>query len=291
MRRSAAGLAGLLLLGAPPRAAAQPVVAVLSSESPVYREALLAFHEAYGAEVPTSVLGPGTPRIEPGTRVVVTFGARAALRAYPRRVTVVYSLAPGARLAPPERVGPAVSVQMLPPARDVLLRLRRLQPALDPLLVLWSSPALDEYRREFRRAAEELGLTLIDVELGGPEQVPDLLRRLKRRPGALWIPPDPRIVTPEVFEMLRGYAAAKGVPLYAPTSSLAEAGAAASVGASVKEIGRATADAVRRVEAGEKVPDRVFPERVESTVNLRACAEFGLRLSSEALRSAERVLP
>ncbi len=292
MTRAGFALAGMILaLG--PAAGAVPgprnVVAVLSSESRYYREALAGLEAELGGPVAVTVL-PDRPALPDRVRVIVAFGARAARASFPSRATLVYCLAPGVRVeAGGGRM--AVRVDMLPPARAVLARLRELQPGLRTLAVFWLSGSVEDAVRGMREAAAAAGLALRAARLRDAEELPDRLRGLRDKPDAIWIPPDPLLVTERNFAVLREYSWANGVPIYAPTAGLAEKGAAVALSSGYQDIGRAAALAVRNILEDGTPPEAVYPERLETALNLGAAARTGLVFSRSILASADRVIP
>ncbi len=97
-RLRSAGIAFFLLAFPRHEAAAEPVVAVLSSDLAYYQEAFQGFQKAWAGPVAAVNLKSGKARIDSDTRVVVAFGAKAALQPYPDGVTVIYCMAPGTQL-------------------------------------------------------------------------------------------------------------------------------------------------------------------------------------------------
>ena len=105
------------------------------------------------------------------------------------------------------------------------------------------------------------------------------------------IPPDPLLIDAQSFAVLREFARANDVPLYAPTAGFVAEGAVASVAVSFAQIGRRAASLVGQVLAGEEVPANVYPEETEISINLEAAAATGLSIPEEALNQARQVLP
>ena len=114
------------------------VTVVLSSGLGPYGEAYAGFIEAFGQPDRLVNLKKDLFQLSVNTRVVVAFGGKAALLAYPDDVTLVYCLAPGVYLTPGKRRGQSVKVAMMPSALAMLTHLQRLQPDLHRLGVFWS---------------------------------------------------------------------------------------------------------------------------------------------------------
>lgn len=274
----------LLLLLATVAAAAPAVpevVAVLSGAPGPYQDAFEGFIKEFGREVPTVRLPEQVSAA--GAGVIVAFGGEASVQPYPDGATVISCLAPGLKTRPRHR-GPFVRVTMKPPARRLLAELRRLQPGLKRLAVL--SRALDTggYAAELRRAGAALGILILAPPVSGGGEVPGALRdAFKAGADAVWLAPDPSLVTPETFQTIKRFSWDNNLPFYAPSRGLAVAGAAAAVSVSPAEQGREAAILARRALAGERLPDFVYPEKTELTVNLESAIKAGLDIRPEAL--------
>ena len=270
---------------------AQEVVAVLSSELAPYREAYAGFTEMLGTSVSQVSLQTGRPRIGRDTKVVVAFGSRAAGEEFPRQLPLLYCMAPGTALDVRQRQGPTVRVNMLPPAAKVAGLLREIQGPLKRLAVLWVVDTMDDYAVQLQQAGGPLGIEVTAERLRSADELPDHLRRLAgEQVEALWLLPDPLLISASSFALLREFSRANKVPLYAPTAGFAEEGAAAAVGISFAQNGRTAAEVVLALLAGREVPAEVYPDECEVTLN-PAAAAAGLRFSPETLHQAHRIVP
>lgn len=270
-----AGVCGLFLgLTAP--SSASEVVAVLSSESGAYQQALDGFRESFGSPVDVLVVPPsGRPSLPRDVRVVVAFGGRAALLAYPANTVLVYCLAPGVDVDGSGRRGPVVKVDMQAGPEAVAAALKKIQPSLRRLGVLWHSDLYDKNIDQMRTVLSASGIEVSPQKMQGRDQLPERLRALAGSVDALWIPPDPELVNTESFVILREFSWANDIPFYAPTAGLTELGAAASISCSFQEIGRTAAEVARKALRGTP-PREVRPETVDITVNPAAAAQSGL---------------
>lgn len=271
-----------VMLSAPVPAQAQQVVAVLSSDLGAYREAYEGLVEGLGAPVPTIAVGQRV-RLSPSTKVVVTFGAKAAFKHYPDGVTVIYCMAPGLVLEEEEGGPRLVRVRMEPKPAALLARLKQLQPGIKRLGVVAASLE-DGYFGLLRKEAAAAGVELRFLEVEDPESLPDRLRAARGKVDALWLSPQPGLVTPRSFATIREFARSQRVAFYAPTEGLLAEGATAVIAATFRDIGRAAAEAAQVVLDGHVTPDEVFPERVHALVNRDGTTLVGLTLSTSAVR-------
>lgn len=265
---------------------AQEAVAVLSSDQRAYRETYEGFQASFGKPVPVLALGE---RLPAETRIVLAFGGKAAVQRYPGRVVLVYAVAPGAAVA--RKDGASIKVMMVPEARALLGALAALQPKLKRLAVLWSSAnrAADSERLVKQGAAR--GVAVSAERLDDAAELPERLRALKGRVDAIWLPPDPLLITPANFEIIKHYSYDNHIPFYAPTQGLAEQGATAAVYVGYEEMGRTMAAAAKGALAGEDSPQEVYSGRSSMAVNRSAAAQAALAVPAEALKAAEKVYP
>lgn len=277
------------LLAAPARG--QSVRVVISADTRPYREAWEGFREELG-DASLAVAGtPGADEAPRAARVVVVFGAKAALQDYRGRAPVIEVMSPSTSFDPAQR-GRLVRVGMAPAPEELMSRLKLLQPELKRLAIVWRSSFYGaEYLPLVQEAGARLGVAVESVEMANDEDIPLLLRSLAGRVDALWLPPDPLLISEDNFRSFRLFARANRVPLYAPMSGLVERGATASVGVSFRSIGREAARAARRTLDG-RAPARLnFPGPVETTLSLSAAERTGLKIGDAARSAVERTLP
>lgn len=284
-------LTALILFAASGIGSAQDVVAVLSSDLGPYREAFEGFQETFGQTVPSFRLSEDKVKLSSGTRIVVTFGGKAALSSYPESVALVYCMAPGIEPNPGNRRVYSVGIGMLPRANLILPKLKEIQPALKRLAVFWSSAYMEHYIEEMRQASVPMNIEIVSLRLKSPDELPERLRSIYKEIDAVWLMPDPLLINSQSFTVLKDFSWSNKIPFYAPTSGLVEQGATASISASFREIGRAAASAARQVLAGKSGADMGYPEKMEIVLNLKAADNTGLRIPPELLKSFDRVVP
>lgn len=279
-----ATLAALLLLACAGGARAFEIVAALSSDSGHYREAYEGFQEEWGSSVTAVVLGRDS--LPPAPDVVVAFGSRAALKEWRTSPLIVTCLAPGAR---PDRASEVLSVELLATPASLMERMRKLMPRLKVLRVLWSSDFEESEIQELAEASKAQDIVLLSERVADPSRLPQALRSLKAPADALWLMPDPALVSSANFATLREYSAAARVPFLAPTEGLAEKGATATLAAPFRDAGRAAAAVLRARLRGEVVHGPAHPTRVVVTVNASAARIVGLDI--KAAEGVDRVIP
>lgn len=290
--RAVAPLALLLFarLAAASPPAAPEIAAVISSAPGPYQAAHDSFVKALGWE-PSTVRLPGRlSAVSAQTRVFVAFGGQAVLQTYPKSSTVIACLAPGLAGRPVHK-GAFVFVAMKPAPAKLLSELRRVQPGLKRLAVLSNTNDMASYLTDLKLAGAALGIEILAPRARGPDEIPDALRALLAdKADAVWLAPDPSLVTSASFQTIKQFSWDNGIPFYAPTHGLAVAGASAAVSVKPEEAGRLAAELVRRALAGETLPNLVYPERTQLTVNQTAAEKAGLKIRAQALGKDAEVI-
>lgn len=279
-----------VVLTAPGPGWAQDVLAVISAELEPYQEALSGFKTAFADPLHETVLSKQKLRVSRQIRAVVSFGGKAAQLDYPDDVVLVYLVAPGTRIQRRSPPGTTIQIPMLPHPRASLARLRRLQPDLRRLLVFWATDTLEPYVRELEREAAGVRIEIIARRLTDAEEIPDQVRSHFGKIDAVWLLPDPLLVTPASFAVLKDFSWANRVPFIAPTPGLVEKGATAAVVSSYHEMGKTAATALKQSLAGDNSSDTIYPDKVELTVNLKAAARVGIAITAETLKSIDRAI-
>lgn len=280
------GVAHQLSIAAEPTNEEQ-VAAVFSSETGPYQEALTGLKQGFQGGLPTFFLSKGEPKIPNSARVILIFGSKAALRSYPDDTILIIAMAPGAEV----RMENAIEIRMEPEAGTLLSSLRRIQPAMKRLGVLWAFGGFKDHLNELGKVAEARGITIENARVKSSSDLPDHLRSLYGKVDALWIPPDPLLLNATSLPVLVEFSKSNKVPLYVPTGGLVEQGATAAVGTSFRQIGITAGVAARNALKSPPKERRLHAERVELVIGKTAAAQVGLHLSQEALAAADKVLP
>ncbi len=278
-----------LACAAPARA--QQVVAVLSSKSGAYQEAFSAFTVAFGTAVPSFDLSAEKPSFGPDTRIVVTFGGKAAAFPYPGELLLIYCLAPG--FSPSEVQGGdrAVKISMAPEFGFLLSELKIIQPAMRSLGVFWLSPWYSDIEGGIRTAGLKKDLEVKTFKLENLDALPSVLRSGIAGLDAFWVPPDPLLMNRETLQQLKNFSWDNGIPFYGSARTLAQDGAVASLAPSFAEIGRAAAKAALDVLSGSVVQKVIYSNNIELSLNLEGAKKCGIALPPETLKEAVYTFP
>jgi hypothetical protein len=277
----------------PGAAFAHDIVAVLSSDLAPYREAFAGFEEALGSTVPVYNLQNEKPQFSSQTRAVVAFGGNAALWRYPDHLDLIYSLAPGTQIGT-ARKGRSIHVKIFPHPRILFAKLKEIQPTARRITVLWSSSTLDDQVEDIKRTSSLFGIEVLPEKIQHPEELPVRLRSIFGKTDALWLMPDPVLINPQNFTVMKDFSWANKIPFYVPTSGLVEQGATASISIDFREIGRMVGDTVLKLTSqsglGEEVRS-IYPDKAEVILNMEAVHHMGLQISPKIIQEADQVLP
>ncbi len=290
LSRITAITAACLALAAP-ASAGEGVVALLAQAGGAYMEGFSAFQAAYGSEVKYFDVSRGKPDLPAGTRTVVAFGGRAASSELPPNVNLVYAMTPGLFIKPRGGDGKTVKVALIPNFDVTLAALRRLQPDMRRLRIFWMAPELGRFSDLVKSEGAKQGIEVTHVRVDYAEDLPALLRRSLGGTDAIWLPPDPLLITAETIMMFKEFSAGNAIPFYASSKGLARDGAVASVGVSFAVMGVTAAETVKSLETGANPPALIFPRKVEIAVNASAARRCGLQLPAEAVKAADYFYP
>ncbi len=284
-------IAAACLALAAPASAGDGLVALLAQAGGAYMESFSAFQADYGSEVKYFDVSRGRPDLPPGTRTVVAFGGRAASTDLPQNVNLVYAMTPGLFIKPRGGEGKTIKVALIPNFDVTLAALRRLQPGMRRLRIFWMAPELGRFSDLVKSEGAKLGVEVTPVKVEYTDDLPALLRRSLGGADAIWLPPDPLLITAETVMMFKEFSAGNRIPFYASSKGLTRDGAVASVGVSFAVMGTTAAEAVKALEAGATPPALIFPPKVEIAVNASAARRCGLQLPPEAVKAADYFYP
>lgn len=248
-------LLAALLASSGPAAAGEIVVVMPLSRTGPHEEALQGVCEALGGC--PEVLPPGSALPE-DARVVVAIGGDAARQLYPAELTLVTALCPGLEARPTASEGPVVRVRMLPSPADFAAVLRSRRPEVKRLALLWGARVRGRYVRELKAVLGSAGVATDARRVDSPEDLPALLRGLPR-PDAVWLAPDPELVTPVSYALLKEYAKAEKVVFFVPAAGLGADAADSALAPSFRAVGLRAGRAARDALAGREIPEEAYP--------------------------------
>jgi putative ABC transport system substrate-binding protein len=295
--RGRALVAGLLCLfagGGLARAAPTGILVVADSRIPQYREALASAKETLHNP---NVVDPGAAdaaeqvrRADPA--VILAIGQKAvqlAKTSAPATPTVFCMVLGQAAAASRSVTG--VRLEVLPSAQ--LQQLRLVHPGARRLGVIYDPRTSASFLEDATKAAGAQGFTLVSRPVNDPREVRPALNEIAGAIDALWLMPDSRLLTAEMFSFLLSFTLERKIALYGFLDSFTEAGALASISPDYQEIGRRAAKLA--AELADKPPEvrLPVPPPISSpgalTVNLKTAKQLHLDVPSGVLSKARQV--
>jgi len=273
-------------------ASAADTIAVLRSDSlPAYDAPIDAFARAVGRPVVVHDIQGDRDR---ATRIVddliadpppavLALGAKAAWMAHqklPPTIPVVY-----AQVRDPERYGldgiHLTGVRMEMPPAMVLAQFRLLAPDVQRIGILLSASNSDPAVAEAIAAAKDVGLTVRAQRVTSERDVRRAAADMARTVDAIWLLPDPLVVSPSTFHFIRGQAQRARIPVLAYSETLVDAGALLCVAPDPAAIGLQAAESMRAILEDGTTPGTitpVAPTRARVVLNVDVQEAIGLRI-------------
>jgi hypothetical protein len=267
------------------------VFVLLSSDSPIYQDALTGFKETCKHPVQTQILGGTKGSVSGSPKIVVSFGRRAAETSYPMSTIRIFCLDPGLDVAQGAESGHQIVVSISPTPEALLSGLQKIQPHMKRLAVFWVSPTFSDYFNDMRMAAQAMGVAVRAEHMDSSGDFPEKLREVIGHVDALWVAPDFRLITPTTFAVAKAFGRSNNLPLYVAIDNLVDIGAVASIAPDFHAMGRTAGRLTTQALAGElSNVTRVYPETSYMTINLNAAAQSGLAIPDAVVKVAHRVV-
>lgn len=282
----------LAVLAAVEASAAQPVILV-EGKVAQYRIAAFAAQRFL----------PGALEVDPGAAnagaklatasVILAVGQRSfgVAREKAPGTPTVFCMLLGAK--PAMLAGNVTGVPLESDPRSLLTRLQALHPGARRVGVVYNPDASELLILEAQRAATALGIKLLAQPVKEASGVKDAVAKMVGSIDILWLPPDPRLFSRELFAYLLSFSAERRLPLVGFLESFTQAGALASVSADYQDIGeragRLAAEAASRGSVQRPPSGVVFSPGVLS-INLKTARALGVEVSPRALAEAKNVI-
>ena len=146
-----------------------------------------------------------------------------------------------------------------------------------------SDPAKSGYLvKRAQQAAGARGIELVVREVQTPREVPEALTSLKGRVDALWMFPDPSVVTPETVEMFLLASEENRLPIISFAGKYVDIGALAALDIDSVDQGRQAGEMAERILNGTAVADLPGSEARSTAlkVNRSVAKKLGISLDT-----------
>jgi putative tryptophan/tyrosine transport system substrate-binding protein len=197
-----------------------------------------------------------------------------------------------ATLARPGGNATGLSTQQTDLAGKRLELLRELVPRLSRLAILTniSNPSNILEREEVRTMARALGVEVITLEIRRAEDIPPAFETLKNGADALYIPPDPLVISE--LNRINALVLSARLPTMHGSGEYVEAGGLMSYGPNFPDLFRRAADYVDKILRGAKPGDIPVeqPTKFNFVINLTTAKALGLEIPPTLLALADEVI-
>ncbi len=269
-----------LILVMPCLAGAYDVLVVQDQRSPTYDTILQGFRSVRQFKERVIVLQDYSEndlfRItrEDHPAMVIAVGGRALIEARKLRQTPVVSVFSYA-IQQTDLPTNMVQIKMLVPAERFAalfhaLGAKRVGTVLTPMSAGFAAEATEAFRKA--------GIRLVVREGMKPGNVPKQLEALKNSVDALWLLPDPAIVTSESVEAIALFSMQHRIPWVSFSDAHLKKGAVAAFGIDIFDLGRQAAETASSIMAGVKPADLedTHPRKTQLRFNRLVLEHFGL---------------
>jgi putative ABC transport system substrate-binding protein len=297
LRRSA--LLALALL--PTLAGAAEVAVLKSTDAPAWRPAIDAMRRAATGHNVTEYDLRGdrveadrvVALLKPRGVLVVALGPLAAQAAHEGapELSLIFGMVPDPaklNLSGPSISGVAASI----PVKNQLAAFRMVNPRGTKVGVVYSEENVGKQVAEALKAAPLVRIIVVAKPVTSDREVPAALRSLLQGDNAvdaIWIPPDPMLLSDESRRFILGESLKAGKPVYSFSPTLVQEGALVSNAPDMASIGEQLGDVVNRMAGGEKTRIETLIPRAELVINKKIADKLKIDVPADALKAANRV--
>lgn len=271
-------------------AVAQKVVLLRSSELAPLKAVEESFTASLGQPVKTLVLTKSSPEqvraaLAEGPSLVFAIGAEALEAAANKSAApILYAMVPSTHKVP----GAAKGIPMLVEPVPQLQAAKALLPEMKKVGVLFDPSRSGPLVEECEAAARAAGVTLVKAQVTARSEIAGATRALMDQVDLLWLLPDPTVVSGETFKFLVQTSLSMKVPLLGFSGAIAKAGALVSTDVELPQMGKAAAQAARRVIGGGAL--QVEPPAPGIVINGKTAELLGVSIPKALLERGARVI-
>jgi len=190
-----------------------------------------------------------------------------------------------------EFASPTTGVSVEIPVDVLFTRFRLLLPRIKRIGLIHSERVSGQRLEAARRAAQSLGITLLEEKVRFAEDVPGAYRRIRNAIDALWMPTDPVVVSRDNFRYLAQRCAKDEVAFLAFSENFVRAGALLSISPDYGTMGSQAAVLLEKAIAAPNTPQEIqAPLGSSLVINAEVAKEIGVDLDAAMLGMADVVV-
>jgi putative tryptophan/tyrosine transport system substrate-binding protein len=269
---------------------AGPPVVLVEAKVAQYREAAEAAKRHLSGSIEVDPSDPAAAAKLNEAPVVVAVGQKslAMAKASAEKVPVVFCMVLGLNKSLLGTGVTGVPIEADPSV--VITHIRSISKETKRVGFVYNPSSADVLLKEAERAAKAQGVSLVLKPVTTPAEVKDAMTQMVGSIDALWLPPDPKLFSKELFAFLLTFSAERRLPLFGFLESFTQAGALASVSPDYGDIGDRAGRLANQIigNRGQPVPPPVFAPG-NLSVNLKTAKALGIDVPPQALASAKQV--
>ena len=281
---------------------ARDTVAILISDSiPEYQDPAKAFIEAFPGTTQTFYIEGDKAKALKITRdlqddppeMIFAIGAKAAYIAKQELpfVPMVYAM-----IHDPVKYGiygdNITGILSQPPAEVTLAQFRLFVPKANTIAIFVSEAANIEIVSNATEVAKNMNIETKLIRINSSMELRKSLSVISKQADAIWLLPDPVVITPENFHYIHSIATRSKIPILTNSELLAQAGALLSITPDRTGVGQQAADLITTMRSGDvDYGGATFlPEIPRISFNETAQKDIGLELDPFAKGFIDEIL-
>ena len=145
---------------------------------------------------------------------------------------------------------------------------------------------------EAEKAAGLLRVVIVAKAVANEREIPQALRSLltgEDAVDALWLPPDPVLLSDESRRFILSETLKAGKPVYSFSAALVGEGALVSNGPDFVSIGEQLGELVNRMASGDRAKVETLVPRAELVINKKIATKLKIEVPPDALKAASKV--
>jgi putative ABC transport system substrate-binding protein len=164
---------------------------------------------------------------------------------------------------------------------------------LKRLGIIYQPKVSSEYLAEAQKAASNLGIELLPKAVADAREVRGTLKDLVGHIDALWLLPDPGLITPDMLNFLLVFTLEQKLPLFGFLESFTKVGALAAVSPDYKGIGQRAARLAAELASRPLESRLPVPPMADSpgsfSLNLKTAHQLGINVPADVVATANPV--
>jgi putative tryptophan/tyrosine transport system substrate-binding protein len=218
--------------------------------------------------------------------VIFALGAKAAwtARKYLPDVPLVYAM-----VQDPDRYGiegeNVVGISMMVPTDLTLSQFRFLVPEADRIAILVGEESKSPIVEQAIATANELGMKPEVFDISDLQELRRSLDIMPKKCDALWLLPDPSVITTDHFYYLNNLAHRARMPMLTNSIGLTRAGALVGIAPDLEAVGKQAAQLALEIRQGDEshFTQRIPPSKASVILNRNTQKSIGLELEEYSL--------